>query len=103
MLKSAVGIGSDKGVSIDAQIGDRANSANLGTSGVGRVEAEDNAIVNVNTTKNDAQIDQAENVIVNNGPSIWWAIIAIAGWILPTPASIFRLIPKFWRRKKDGK
>ena len=41
---SAMGLGG-KGISVDAQIGDRENSANLGTTGVGRIKADDGAVV----------------------------------------------------------
>ena len=44
------------------------------------------------------------SLIVNNSP-IWLVVLAIAGWVLPTPLTMIKSLWKntFGRRNKDGK
>jgi hypothetical protein len=90
---------SKDGVSLDAQIGDRETETNTdvqagGTKGTGDVSAAGNAKVEVNTETSSASVEEAENVTVNNTP-FWLVIVAILGWILPTPSDIFKGILGF--------
>lgn len=89
MATSLLGGAADDGISVDAQVGDRDNEGNVGKSvlkGTGTIEAEDDAVVTVtNSQQNaDARIDRADNVTVNNIPP-WVFILAIVGWVLPSP------------------
>ena len=95
MISSALPV--KDGVSLDAQIGDREVNTDLGsdTTVAGKIEAEDDAVVNVTTNKSD--VDKAEKVTINEG-SPWyvhfiWGIIAILGWMAPQL--------RLWE-KKDG-
>lgn len=92
-----------QGISVDAQIGDRDNEAQLGGArGTGKIEAEDNATVNVNTSKTDANVERANKVVVNNyDPWMLVALVAVITLFVPSPLGpvkrlFSRLIP--WRR-----
>jgi hypothetical protein len=105
MASKALGLGgSDSGLSVDAQVGDRENEAQVGGArGAGDIEAEDNATVNVSTNKIDSQIEKAENVTIQTIPP-WVFLIALVGWILPTPLSMwnntFGRLTKIFRKSK---
>lgn len=69
-------MGSDKGVSVDAQIGDRENS--LGDS----VRAGDGSTVNVKKNKFEGE---AKDVTINELP--WWVLVfvAVGFWCMEKP------------------
>lgn len=83
----------EKGLSVDAQIGDRDNELQLsGAKGIsGDITAEDDATVVVNTSSHEtaAQIKRAEVVNIEQIPP-WVLLLLILGWVLPTPTGIFR-------------
>ena len=89
----------DKGISVDAQIGDRENELALGGArGTGDIRAEDDATVNVTTSTSDAQIEKAGTVIIKNyDPWMLLALLAVITLFVPSPwGSIKRLFR--WRR-----
>ncbi len=106
MLKSvggaalgAVGIGAEKGISVDAQIGDRANDVQAGgTKGAGDITAKDSATVNVNTTQADAQVESAGVVNVKNyDPWMLGLLLLVVTLFVPSPLGLLKRIP-LWRR-----
>lgn len=95
--KGALGV--DKGgIELDAQIGDRETETNIqtdGARGTGDVHAKDNAKVSVNTRKIDSNFEKAENVsILNEHAPPWLIIVAIMGWLCPTPWNMIKTIFK---------
>lgn len=93
----------DDGISVDAQIGDRANEGQLGEAvqkGTGDIKAEDKAQVTVNNTQDstDAKIENAQNVTVQNIPP-WVFILAIIGWVLPSPRQCWLAIKRRFKGK----
>lgn len=91
---------SDKGISVDAQIGDRENEAQLGGArGAGNIEAEDDATVNVITSQADAQVDRAENVIIKNyDPWMLLGLLAVITLFVPSPLGPIKRLFR-WRRR----
>lgn len=96
-VSQILGGAANDGISVDAQVGDRENEAQVGGArGAGNIKAEDDASVTVNTVKNDSNIDKAENVTIQSIPP-WVFFLTILGWVLPTPQGIFKY---FLKRKK---
>ena len=97
-----LGTASKDGISLDAQVGDRKIDTQLdGARATGDIKAEDDAVVNVTNSKTDAQIQQADKVTVQNIPP-WVFLLALIGWLLPTPQSMFKCTwdkLKLWRKK----
>lgn len=92
------------GISVDAQIGDRQNQVDIGgVTGTGNIEVEDNGTVNVNTTAVDANVEQAEEVTINNGPAPWILILLILGWVCPTPLTMAKSLLRLVGVKRYGK
>ena len=99
MAMDAMGVASKDGISVDAQIGDRENDIQVdGARGAGDIKAKGNSTVNVNTTKNDSQIENAETVNIENIPP-WVVLLLIIGWILPTPSSILKGAKAKWQHR----
>ena len=96
-MASLVTGAADKGISVDAQIGDRENALQAGgASGAGIIEAKDNAHVEVTTSNGETSFETAKNVLVQNTPP-WLVALLILGWVLPTPTSIFRGARNKWQ------
>ena len=90
----------DKGISVDAQIGDRENELSVGGArGTGDIKAEDDATVNVTTSTSEAQIEQADTVIIQSyDPWMLLGLLAVITLFVPSPwGSIKRLFR--WRRR----
>lgn len=80
-------LGANDGISVDAQIGDRANTANIDTGEKNTVTAE--------------KVEGGINYI-EEGPSPFMIFLLILGWILPDPLRMWngiKLLPKWFRRK----
>lgn len=77
----------DKGISVDAQIGDRANDLAVGGArGTGKITAKGKARVTVTTSKANSKFDNAEKVTVNNYSSemLYW-LLAVVVLFVPSP------------------
>jgi len=101
MAMKAVGASSKDGISVDAQLGDRKNDTDVqldGARATGDISAKDSATVNVTNKNADAQIQRAENVTIQNIPP-WMFLVALLGWLLPTPNSIFKGIKSKCQRR----
>ena len=92
---SALTGASKDGISLDAQVGDRENEVQAGgMKGTGDVSAKGKAKVQIKNEQSKARVDQAETVIIENIP--WWVfLIAISGWIVPTPTTIYKWVRRF--------
>lgn len=93
--------GSGKGgIEVDAQIGDRENKVIVGggtTSQAARDIKGNKGTVNITTAtkQTGTEVKGAESVKVNNtNVSPFILLLLILGWVLPTPASIWRGIFK---------
>jgi hypothetical protein len=99
MASFVPGVGGDKGLSVDAQIGDRENDLKLGgTTGTGDIKAEDNAHVEVNTATSEASFEKAETVTINY--TNYWvlaALLAVVTLFVPSPLSYIKRLFT-WRR-----
>ena len=90
----------DKGISVDAQIGDRENDLSLGGArGAGDIRAEDDATVIVTTSTNEAQIETAGTVIIENrDPWMLLALLAVVTLFVPSPLGPIKRLFR-WRRR----
>ena len=70
-------------MNVDAQIGDQKNTV-AKVQGTGDIEAD-----NVTVTTTDKNIE-ADEVTVNEGPSLLFIGLLLLGWILPTPMTMFK-------------
>jgi len=87
------------GIEVDAQVGDKDQSVDVGTTNsVGDIVAKDKAVVNVENKESSAQVEQADQVVVNNQIPPWILILLVAGWVLPTPN---QCLGYFKRDKKE--
>lgn len=80
-------LGANDGISVDAQIGDRENSAHIDTGDKNTVSAN--------------KVEGGVNYI-EEGPSPFMILLLILGWILPDPLRMWngiKLLPKWFRRK----
>ena len=77
----------DKGISVDAQVGDRANELALGGArGTGKIVAKGKARVTVNTSSTGTRFDKAETVIVQNfNPWVLGGLIGTIILFIPSP------------------
>ena len=85
IAKQALGLGADKGLSVDMQVGDRQIDTQLsGTRGTGKIEAKGKARVTVNTASN--KFEKAETVIINEtNPWVLGALVATIILFIPSP------------------
>lgn len=94
--------GDKKGISLDAQVGDRENEVTLGEKvGVGDIQAKDGGSVNVKNVKSDTKFESAGEVVIQyeNIPP-WLIILLLITWALPTPTSCWRAIKQKFKRSK---
>ncbi len=93
-----VALGEQPSLSVDTQIGDKA--ANLGTTDNSTVDVEDNeGIVTVTSTKSEKNFEKTNDVIINEGPSMFWSLLLVLGWLLPSPSVIYGEV-KSWFVKR---
>lgn len=100
----ALGAASDDGISLDAQIGDKHTEVQTdvgSTKATGNIAAKDNAKVQVRNEKTDARVDQANVVKVQNIPP-WVFLLALLGWILPTPQTVVQFLINLFKRNKTN-
>lgn len=79
--------GASKGLSVDAQIGDRANELALGGArGTGKIIAKGKARVTVNTSSAANKFEKAETVIINEtNPWVLGGLLAAVILFIPSP------------------
>jgi hypothetical protein len=77
----------DKGISVDAQVGDRANELALGGArGTGKIVAKGKARVTVNTSSASNKFEKAETVIINEtNPWVLGGLLAAIILFIPSP------------------
>lgn len=88
------------GISVDAQLGDRENDVGTqlgGSTGTRDIKAKGNAQVNVTSESGATKVASADKVTIQNIPP-WVFLVALIGWILPTPNSIYKGIKTKWQR-----
>lgn len=89
LAKEALGLSSSKGISVDAQVGDRENEAQIGGArGTGKIVAKGKSRVTVNTSTHStaSRIEKAEKVVINNtNPWVLGGLIATVILFIPTP------------------
>ena len=94
VAKKLIG-GGGSGVTVDAQVGDKDQSVQLGdSSGPRDINVKGKGTVHVTSE------------VVNNGPSPLLYLLLIGGWILPTPVSMWRSIRAYFslnRKKRNVK
>ncbi len=96
----ALGLSADKGISAELQVGDREFEGNVGgVQGSGKIQDVRGDVV-VSTSQTESNVEQAERVIINNRPSPWLLLLLVMGWILPTPAGMWRGLTPLLRKKK---
>lgn len=105
MVQGALGVADKDGIELDAQVGDRENDVQVGKGikGTGEVKARDNATVNVNTSNKEtaSEVGTAETVNVKNeNIPPWVFLISLAGWMLPSPIEIWRLVTKLFKKSE---
>jgi len=98
------GMGDDGGIKVDAQIGDKKNDLGIGDKkGAGDIKVgKGNVAVTTDNSDKSASIEgNVREVIVNNGPSLWYLLLLVMGWILPMPSIMWRQLKGVF--KKNGK
>lgn len=89
VLTSAIGGASKDGISAELQIGDKEIGSNIGgMQGTGKIEVK-NGNVTATTSKITSKIDKAKDVTINEGPSPFFILLLLVGWVLPSPREIF--------------
>ena len=94
----------DNGPSVDvnAQVGKEntqqlvANQERTSTN----VTATRDAVVTTNTQNNRVTADKVETVVVNEIP-VWVVLLALVGWLLPSPGEIGRWVATKFKKRKD--
>lgn len=91
--------GSGPGVDVSAQVG-RTNTRTIGTSAVTETRLQGNTAETIRqtTSTTKVQTERAETVVVNEAP-FWLVLLALLGWFLPTPRTIFSELYALVRRK----
>lgn len=82
------------GITLDTQVGDK--TANVGTNDNSQVNLEDvEGNVTVTSTKSDKNFESTEKVTINEGPNMWFLLLLVVGWLLPSPGQIYSEV-KSW-------
>lgn len=94
-----IALGEQPALSVDAQIGDK--TSNIGKTDNSTIEVGDNeGNLTVTSTKSDKSFAKTEKVIINEGPDIFWGILLVLGWLLPTPNQLFSGF-KSWKQNRQ--
>jgi hypothetical protein len=104
VIKGALpALSEDKGLSVETQIGDKNTKVESNSSTGSRdIKAKGNSTVTVSSAKTDNEVQTAEKVFINNGPSPWLLSLLILGWVCPTPRMMFLSVQKRFK-DKNGK
>jgi hypothetical protein len=84
------------GISVDAQIGDK--TANVGTNDNSQVNLED-VRGDVKVSKSNKNFNDAGQVTINEGLNIWYLIILVLGWLLPSPTRMYKEIRSWFTKQ----
>lgn len=95
---AGIALGEQPTLAVDAQLGDK--TANVGENDNSTIDVEDNeGIVTVTSTKSEKNFEKAEKVTINEGPDMFWSLLLVLGWLLPSPSVIYGEV-KSWFVKK---
>lgn len=96
---AGLALGEQPTLAVDAQLGDK--TANVGTNDNSTIDVEDNeGIVTVTSTKSEKNFEKANDVTINEGPDIWYLIILVLGWLLPSPSQMYGEVKSWFIHEK---
>lgn len=97
VASSALGVDGQSGIAVDTQFGDK--TANVGTNDNSQVNLDDiDGTVTITSTKSDKVFETTDQVTINEGPNMWYLLILILGWLLPSPNQMYSEV-KSWFTK----
>ena len=89
-LKAATGAVTDKGIEVDSQIGKTNTKQVVGQ----QVKSGRDTVTNKSNVRSDA----VDSIVINETP-FWLIIVALIGWLAPSPREIARWVRNLFARK----
>ena len=95
-------LGEQPTLSVDTQVGDKAS--NIGQTSNQKITTDNNeGIITVasDSSSNTKKFEKADTVNIQEGPNMFYMILLVLGWLLPTPYGMYRMVKSLLKGKSD--